>query len=91
MIGRWVIGMNIQVGDVLEMKKPHPCGRPDNKKFEVMRVGMDFRLRCMACGHEIMLPRVKAEKNIRKINSLRTGSSSDGDGFADKREAEGEA
>ncbi len=46
------------------MKKPHPCG---SKRFAVLRVGMDFRLKCSRCGHEIMLPRSKAEKNIRKI------------------------
>ena len=61
------VGMDIRVGDVLEMKKPHPCGKPDNKQFLVLRVGMDFKLRCVGCGHEIMLPRSKAEKNIRKI------------------------
>lgn len=56
--------MDVRVGDVLEMKKNHPCG---SKCFEVLRVGMDFRLRCTGCGHEVMLPRQKAEKNIKKI------------------------
>ena len=60
--------MDIRVGDTLEMKKPHPCGKPGNKQFQVLRVGMDFKLRCMACGHEIMLPRLKAEKNIRRVS-----------------------
>ena len=46
------------------MKKQHPCGC---KTFIVLRVGMDFKLKCELCGHEVMLPRVKAEKNIRKI------------------------
>lgn len=46
------------------MKKQHPCGC---KTFTVLRVGMDFKLKCEQCGHEVMLPRVKAEKNIRKI------------------------
>ena len=59
--------MDIRVGDILEMKKNHPCGKPDGKRFEVLRVGMDFKLRCLGCSHEIMLPRVKAEKNIRKV------------------------
>lgn len=59
--------MDIHVGDQLEMKKPHPCAQKESRYFLVLRVGMDFKLRCMACGHEIMLPRVKAEKNIRKI------------------------
>ena len=56
--------MEIQPGDVLEMKKEHPCG---SRQWEVLRVGMDFRLRCLGCGHEVMLPRSKAEKNIRTI------------------------
>ena len=56
--------MDVRLGDVLEMKKPHPCGR---KEWLVLRVGMDFRLRCQGCGHEVMLPRSKAEKNIKKI------------------------
>ena len=56
--------MDVRLGDILEMKKPHPCG---SKEWLVLRVGMDFRLRCQGCGHEVMLPRSKAEKNIRKI------------------------
>lgn len=57
--------MDVRVGDVLEMKKLHPCG---SKSFLVLRSGMDFRLRCTGCGHEMMIPRVKIEKNIRKIH-----------------------
>ena len=56
--------MDIQVGDILTMKKNHPCG---SHTFSVLRIGMDFRLRCAGCGHEMMIPRHKAEKNIRKI------------------------
>lgn len=56
--------MDVQVGDVVELKKPHPCG---SKQWQVLRVGMDFRLRCMGCQHEIMVPRNKIEKNIRKV------------------------
>lgn len=56
--------MDVRVGDILEMKKPHPCG---NKRWEVKRIGMDFRLICQGCGHELMIPRGKIEKNIRKI------------------------
>jgi len=56
--------MDIRLGDILEMKKNHPCG---SRTFEVHRIGMDFRLRCTGCGHEMLIPRLKAEKNIRKI------------------------
>lgn len=56
--------MDVQVGDILEMKKPHPCG---SRRFLVLRSGMDFKIRCTGCGHEVMVPRVKAEKNIKMI------------------------
>lgn len=56
--------MNINLGDRLIMKKQHPCG---GKEFQVFRVGMDFKLRCTKCGHEIMAPRAKIEKNIKQI------------------------
>lgn len=56
--------MDVRLGDILEMKKPHPCG---SKTFSVLRIGMDFKIKCCGCGHEIMLPRAKAEKNIKKI------------------------
>jgi len=55
--------MEIHVGDHLIFKKKHPCG---GESWTVLRVGMDFRLRCDSCGHELMLPRSKAEKSIRK-------------------------
>lgn len=56
--------MDVRVGDVLELKKVHPCG---SKTWSVLRVGMDFRLKCQGCGHELMLPRSKAEKAIKTI------------------------
>ncbi len=56
--------MDIQVGDRLTTKKGHPCG---SKEWIVLRVGMDFRMRCCGCGHEIMVPRSKIEKNIRQV------------------------
>lgn len=56
--------MDIKVGDKLTMKKPHPCG---SAEFLVLRVGMDFKLKCLGCDHEIMTPRKKAEKHIKKI------------------------
>ena len=55
--------MSVKVGDRVEMKKPHPCG---SKEFEVLRVGMDFKLRCLGCGREVMAPRRKIEKNIKR-------------------------
>lgn len=58
--------MDIHVGDVLELKKQHPCG---SRRWKVLRVGMDFRLLCEGCGHELMVPRAKAEKSIKKVIS----------------------
>lgn len=56
--------MDIRVNDILEMKKEHPCGE---KRFLVLRAGMDFRVRCTKCNREVMVPRVKIEKNIKKV------------------------
>ena len=57
---RW----NFEVGDIVKLKKPHPCGE---KLWLVTRVGMDIKLKCTRCGREVMLPRAKAEKGIKKI------------------------
>ena len=67
-LGKAVRRMDVRVGDVIQTKKPHPCGA---NCFDVLRVGMDFKIRCQGCGHEIMLPRSKIERNIKKI--LRNG------------------
>ena len=53
-----------EVGDIVKMKKKHPCGCD---VFTVTRIGMDFKLRCDGCGREFMVPRVKAEKSVKKI------------------------
>ncbi len=52
-----------EVGDIIETKKPHPCG---GKKWEITRVGVDFKLKCLECGHIIMLEREKAIKSIKR-------------------------
>lgn len=56
--------MEIHIGDVLKLKKPHPCG---SKEWEVLRVGADFRLKCLGCEHQIMIARTLLEKNIKEI------------------------
>lgn len=55
--------MEYQVGDIVRTKKQHPCG---SKLWEITRVGVDFKLRCLGCGHLIMLERPKALKMITK-------------------------
>ena len=60
--------MDIRLQDVLKLKKEHPCG---STEWLVLRMGIDFRLRCKDCGHEVMIPREKLEKRIRRL--LRDG------------------
>ena len=59
-----VILLDIRVNDILTMKKAHPCGE---KRWAVLRTGADLRLKCLGCGHELMTPRFKIEKNIITI------------------------
>ena len=56
--------VDIRVGDTLVMKKEHPCG---SREWRVLRVGMDFKLVCAGCGRQVMLPRSRAEKNVKRI------------------------
>lgn len=68
--------MDVRVGDVLRMKKKHPCGAVD---FNVLRSGMDFRLQCTGCGRQFLIPRSKAEKNVSKIIRADDASSDSGE------------
>ena len=54
--------MEFQVGEIITLKKGHPCGA---NAWEILRVGMDFRLKCTGCGRQIMVPRKLVEKNLR--------------------------
>lgn len=54
--------MEFQVGDVIKLKKAHPCGK---NEWEILRVGMDFRLRCLGCTRQVMVSRKLVEKNFR--------------------------
>ena len=56
--------MQINVGDIVRLKKKHPCG---SSEWEVLRIGQDFRLKCCGCGHQLMLPRVQVERNIERL------------------------
>ena len=55
--------MDYRVGDIVEMKKGHPCGK---NRWEILRVGMDFRIRCLGCRRVVLIPRKKFEKNVRR-------------------------
>ena len=56
--------LNYEVGDIVKLKKTHPCG---SSQWEILRVGADFRLKCMGCGHQIMIARRLVEKNTRGL------------------------
>ena len=56
--------MNYEIGDIVKLKKPHPCG---SSEWEILRVGADFRLKSTGCGHQIMIARKLVEKNTRSI------------------------
>lgn len=52
------------LGDIVQMKKDHPCG---SKEWEIVRIGADIKIKCCGCGRLVMLPRVKFEKDVKKI------------------------
>jgi hypothetical protein len=54
------------IGDIVELRKEHPCG---SKQWQITRTGIDFRIKCMGCEHQVMLPRAKFEKSVKKIIS----------------------
>lgn len=56
----------ISVGDILEMKKLHPCGE---KRFKVLRIGADIKIECVGCGRTLTLDRLKVEKMIKRIQA----------------------
>ncbi len=53
-----------EVGDIVQLKKSHPCG---SREWKILRVGADFKLKCLGCGHEIMVKRSLVEKNTKNI------------------------
>jgi len=55
---------NFDIGSKVELKKPHPCG---SKNWEIIRMGMDIRIKCLGCLHQVLIPRVKFEKMIKKV------------------------
>ena len=57
--------MQFEEGQIIELKKPHPCGSKDAKFWKIIRVGADLRLECMGCGHQTMMKRSLVEKMFR--------------------------
>lgn len=60
MAGEKIFGL----GDIVQMKKPHPCG---TNEMQIIRMGMDIRIKCMGCQHSVLLPRLKFEKRLKKV------------------------
>ncbi|SFJ90559.1 hypothetical protein SAMN02799624_06524 [Paenibacillus sp. UNC496MF] len=53
-----------ELGDIVQMKKQHPCG---TNEMEIIRMGMDIRIKCTGCKHSVLIPRAKFEKNLKKV------------------------
>ncbi|MDS1030564.1 DUF951 domain-containing protein [Bacillota bacterium LX-D] len=56
--------MQFNLGDIVEMRKPHPCG---SNQWQITRVGMDFKIKCLKCGRLVMLSRTDFEKRVKKV------------------------
>ena len=54
----------LKLGDVLELKKGHPCGA---NRWEVTRLGADIKLKCQGCGRIVMLPRARLERRVKRF------------------------
>jgi len=59
-----IANVEFKIGDVVRMKKPHPCG---SSNWVITRTGMDFGIRCCGCGHHVMIPRTKFVKAVREV------------------------
>ena len=70
---------HFELGDIVQMKKPHPCG---TNEMEIIRMGMDIRIKCVGCKHSVLIPRAKFEKNMKKV--LRSKSETAVDGQAER-------
>jgi hypothetical protein len=55
-----------QLNDVVEMKKPHPCG---TNKWKIIRLGMDIRIKCEGCEHSVLIPRKEFTRKVKKVLS----------------------
>ncbi|MFD2638464.1 DUF951 domain-containing protein [Piscibacillus salipiscarius] len=59
-----MVDQNYDLNDIVEMKKPHPCGA---NEWKIIRMGMDIRIKCQGCNHSVLVPRKKFEKKLKKI------------------------
>jgi hypothetical protein len=68
--------MDLKVGDIVRLRKPHPCG---GFEWEIVRIGADIGLRCLTCKHRVLVPRSRIEKRIKKILSEEEAAAARGD------------
>lgn len=59
--------MNFQMGDILYLRKPHPCG---GHEWEVVRLGADIGIRCLTCGRRVLIPRSKLAKRVKSVTPV---------------------
>ncbi len=59
-----MVDKNYSLHDIVQMKKPHPCGE---NRWEIIRIGMDIRIKCVGCGHSVLIPRKRFESKLKKI------------------------
>lgn len=57
--------MSMKLGDIVETKKPHPCG---GSKWEIVRIGADWKIRCLTCGRLVMLSADELKKRVKRVN-----------------------
>ncbi len=62
--------LKIELGDVVQMKKKHPCG---NDRWEIVRTGMDIRIKCLKCQRQVLMPRETFEKRVKKVMKAGAG------------------
>jgi hypothetical protein len=55
---------NFSINDIVQMKKPHPCGE---NQWKIIRMGMDIRIKCEGCQHSVLIPRKQFEKKMKKV------------------------
>lgn len=72
--------VKFSLGDVVQMRKLHPCG---SDQWEILRVGMDFRIKCLGCGRVVMLPRPKFERGVKDV--VRRAASGAGENAAEMK------
>jgi hypothetical protein len=56
--------LKFEIEDIVELKKPHPCG---SNQFKILRVGSEMRVMCLGCSHDMTIDRIKLEKAVKRF------------------------